>query len=184
MYVARLDRPWLETPYKVQGILIRDDKDIERLMQYCNFVYVDTEKSHSDLAQGTPPRAALTDEEQKYLLIGAKPRQFEKRSQFNEELKIAFTEHAVLGNAIKGVMERVAQDNHLDLPSLNKAILPMVESVIRNPDAFSWLAMMKKRDDYAYNHSISSSIWAAAFGRNLRSNSISSKSMSTTASRS
>ena len=43
----------------------------------------------------------------------------------------------------------------------------MVESVIRNPDAFSWLTMMKKRDDYAYNHSISSSIWAAAFGRNL-----------------
>ena len=36
MYVARLDRPWLETPYKVQGILIRDDEEIERLMQYCN----------------------------------------------------------------------------------------------------------------------------------------------------
>ena len=167
MYVARLDRPWLETPYKVQGILIRDDKDIERLTQYCNFVYVDTEKSLGDFAQGTAPKAALTDEEQKYQLIGAKPRQYEKKSQFNEELKIAFTEHAVLGNAIKGAMERVAQDNHLDLPSLNKAILPMVESVIRNPDAFSWLTMMKKRDDYAYNHSISSSIWAAAFGRNL-----------------
>ena len=33
MYVARLDRPWLETPYKVQGFLIKLEKDIERLQK-------------------------------------------------------------------------------------------------------------------------------------------------------
>lgn len=165
MFIARLDRSWLETPYKVQGILIKGDKDIERLSRYCQFVYIDTEKSHE--ITNSDPNPTLTDIEQKHLLINARPKQYEKKSKFNEELKVAFSEHAILGNAIKGVMERIAKDNQLDLPTLNKAITPMVESVVRNPDAFSWLAMMKKRDDYAYNHSISSSIWAAAFGRNL-----------------
>jgi putative nucleotidyltransferase with HDIG domain len=43
----------------------------------------------------------------------------------------------------------------------------MVESVVRNPGAFSWLSMMKNKDNYTYNHCVSVSIWAVAFGRNL-----------------
>ena len=167
MYVARLDRPWLETPYKVQGFLIKLEKDIEQLQKYCEYVYIDTEKSTH--LQGDSATAAniLTDEEQKQLLINARPRQYSNKSRFKDELKTANAEHVVLSNAIAAVMEQAAKNNRLDLPMIRKAVMPMVESVIRNPDAFSWLTMMKKRDDYAYNHSVSSSIWAAAFGRNL-----------------
>ena len=167
MFVSRLDRSWLETPYKVQGILIKDDKDIEKLMKYCQFVYIDSQKSQFDTTQNTASSTALGDEEQKELLIGAKPRAYTRQSEFNQELSVAHTQHEVLGDALMGAMKQAAQNNRLDLPTLQKAIFPMVDSVIRNPDAFSWLAMMKRRDNYAYNHAVSSSIWAAAFGRNL-----------------
>ena len=167
MYVARLDRPWLETPYKVQGFLIKLDKDIERLQKYCEYVYIDTEKSTHLQGDSATAVNILTDEEQKQLLINARPRQYPNKSRFEDELKTANVEHVILSNAIAAVMEQAAKNNRLDLPMIRKAVMPMVESVIRNPDAFSWLTMMKKRDDYAYNHSVSSSIWAAAFGRNL-----------------
>jgi HD-GYP domain-containing protein (c-di-GMP phosphodiesterase class II) len=37
----------------------------------------------------------------------------------------------------------------------------------RNPDACIWLARLKQHDEYAYQHSLSASIWAVAMGRQL-----------------
>ena len=167
MFVARLDRPWLETPYKVQGFLIKGDKDIERLQQLCEYVFIDTEKSTHLQEDSATTNSSLNDHEQKVSLISGQPREYQKKTEFRDELKTAYTDHVVLSNAIASVMERVTQNNQLDLPVIRKAVMPMVDSVIRNPDAFSWLTMMKKRDNYGYNHSVSTSIWAAAFGRNL-----------------
>ena len=45
MYVSELDRPWLETPYLIQGILIESQNDIDILKQYCAYVYVDIDRS-------------------------------------------------------------------------------------------------------------------------------------------
>jgi len=168
MYVARLDKPWLETPYKIQGFLLREQKDIDRLKNHCKFVYIDAEKSSKAFETNSKgSKQLLTDEEQKHLLINAKPRKFPEKSRLKDELKVAHVEHEALGNTIKSIIEKTVKNNKLDLTSIQKAVAPMVDSVIRNPDAFTWLTMMKRRDDYAYNHSISSAIWAAAFGRNL-----------------
>ena len=41
MYVAQLDRPWLETPFLVKGFEIRDEKDLKLLRNLCKHVYVD-----------------------------------------------------------------------------------------------------------------------------------------------
>ncbi len=49
MYVSRLDRPWLETPFLFQGFIIRTDSEIEELCRYCEFVEIDIE-------QQRPPR--------------------------------------------------------------------------------------------------------------------------------
>ena len=44
MYVARLDRPWLETPFVFQGFEITDRAEIDQLQQYCSYVYVDIDR--------------------------------------------------------------------------------------------------------------------------------------------
>jgi len=41
MYVSRLDRPWLETPFVFQGFTVKDRTEIELLQSYCRTVYVD-----------------------------------------------------------------------------------------------------------------------------------------------
>ncbi len=45
MYVADLDRPWLETPFVFRGFEISDRAEIEILRSHCRVVYVDPEKS-------------------------------------------------------------------------------------------------------------------------------------------
>ena len=41
MYVAKLDRPWLETSFAVQGFYIRELEQKHQLAEECEFVYVD-----------------------------------------------------------------------------------------------------------------------------------------------
>jgi HD-GYP domain-containing protein (c-di-GMP phosphodiesterase class II) len=45
MFVEDLDRPWLDTPFLIQGFLLDDDRDIETLRKLCHRVYVDPLRS-------------------------------------------------------------------------------------------------------------------------------------------
>ena len=48
MFVTELDRPWLGTPFLLQGFLIEEAGQIASLQQYCKLVYVDRRRSVGD----------------------------------------------------------------------------------------------------------------------------------------
>jgi len=41
MYVSRLDRPWLETAFLMQGLKITSEDEIAMLQRICNHVWID-----------------------------------------------------------------------------------------------------------------------------------------------
>lgn len=47
MYVLELDRPWAGTPFMLQGFLLDDETDLEKLISLCQYVYVDRTRSIS-----------------------------------------------------------------------------------------------------------------------------------------
>lgn len=48
MFVSDLDRPWVDTPFLLQGFLIEDDEQIEALRSHCEYVIVDRARSVGD----------------------------------------------------------------------------------------------------------------------------------------
>ncbi len=50
MFVAELDRPWLDTPFLLQGFLADSQVEIDTLRKYCSYVYVDLELSNPEVA--------------------------------------------------------------------------------------------------------------------------------------
>jgi HD-GYP domain-containing protein (c-di-GMP phosphodiesterase class II) len=54
MFVADLDRPWLETPFLLQGFLIESAEDIARLQACCRHVVIDRERSVGDQYVAAP----------------------------------------------------------------------------------------------------------------------------------
>ncbi len=48
MFVADLDRPWVDTPFLLQGFLIEDAEQITALKSHCDFVMVDRARSVGD----------------------------------------------------------------------------------------------------------------------------------------
>ena len=45
MFVADLDRPWIDTPFLIQGFIIEDRQQIAELQRVCEFVIVDRARS-------------------------------------------------------------------------------------------------------------------------------------------
>lgn len=46
MFVSELDRPWLGTPFMLEGILIEDNEQIATIASLCEFVYVEIGRAH------------------------------------------------------------------------------------------------------------------------------------------
>jgi len=45
MFVEDLDRPWLDTPFLLQGFLVQDEQDLAMLRAHCRHVFVDPSRS-------------------------------------------------------------------------------------------------------------------------------------------
>lgn len=171
MYVSRLDKPWLESEYTFQGFYIEKQEDIDLLFERCEYVYIDVERSRpsehtvSFIAPIKPARKGEVSE--KEALTGIRPREYIDQTSLEEEMVAARKSHDVLSSVAVEIMDNIASNKKLDFPALKKAIDPMLDSIIRNPDAYAWLTRMKRRDTYTYDHSVSAAIWAVAFGRHL-----------------
>jgi HD-GYP domain-containing protein (c-di-GMP phosphodiesterase class II) len=51
MFVAELDRPWLDTPFLIEGVLLKSQEELSTIKRICYYVYIDLDKSISDVVQ-------------------------------------------------------------------------------------------------------------------------------------
>lgn len=57
MFVAELDRPWLDTPFLLQGFLLDEAAQIDALQLHCGFVLVDRDRSVGEVLERLPQAA-------------------------------------------------------------------------------------------------------------------------------
>jgi HD-GYP domain-containing protein (c-di-GMP phosphodiesterase class II) len=169
MYVSRLDRPWLGTPYPLQGFLVAGQDDVVQLQRLCSHVFVDT-------TRGIPPDPRFLSPESSDLIhhaqgqdeiSGLRKTEWVLQSDFEAELPQAEIAHEALEQGIAEVMRDLEEGRSLDLGKLSPGVDAMIESITRNPSAFLWLKAIKRKDNYAYQHALGCSVWAASFGRHL-----------------
>lgn len=280
MFVSELDRPWLESPFMLEGLLIEDDEQLHTLKNLCEFVYVDHTVSVGNYYMAAPKESVAFKRDSATIRINAvasgnqsapvvktpKPAQGfsflevlkeikatnqtatppEKKDNFDnviynvrnmqggsqpyiareenepssltsqiktdfsnfisgitswgsgskkklksdidkdalkaeanktgekdnseritiyeeappveDEIAIIYPVYEKAQVATKEIFEALAQDQQIDLTSVNDSLNSMVDSIERNPDALIWLAKLKQTDDYAYNHALNVSI--------------------------
>jgi len=57
MFIVELDRPWLDTPFLMQGFLIEDGQTLQQLQDLCRFVYVDWQRSVGEYNKALKPES-------------------------------------------------------------------------------------------------------------------------------
>jgi len=161
MYVAQLDRPWLETPFLFQGFTIESERHIKEVQQFCSFVFIDIKK-------GLDTDALLPDTRIFTHLPRPKPtRIYIDTTSLEEEISTADKLRITARQCIDNVFEAITKNKDLDIKSVKKLVNNMVESIVRNPDAQMCLTQLKNRDEYTAQHSINVCVLTLTFGRHL-----------------
>ena len=161
MFVCRLDRPWEETPFPLQGVELASHEDIDTLRRLCRVVYVDARRH---VLPG--PRRALLRTELSSNRFKSVARYADKASIKEEapRARHAF-EHA--SQIVEDLFEGIASGRELSVDQVEQAVRPLVASVLRSADAFFLIEGLRRRDNYSYSHAISCSALGAAFGRHM-----------------
>jgi putative nucleotidyltransferase with HDIG domain len=195
MFIAELDRPWLETPFLVQGFLLEDAEQIATLRQLCRFVTIDRSRSLGEAYKAgvaqhfvaekrhpmEPHAPIVLYQSKKNLklppLVMDVQRQLAGRTftavryandvHVEEELPSARVSFQSAQNLLKDLDEQVASGSVPDIEHVDRTVSSLVECVVRNPDALLWLSKLKRTDNQIYDHSLTVSIHLMAFGRNL-----------------
>lgn len=175
MFVSQLDRPWIETPFPLQGFPIRSQDDIEKLRVWCKFVYIDVRRSvlnptlppHAAANRLSKPTATVAQAPVRGNLGKFTPMRYSTSQPLKREVATAAPYHREISRAMLHLIGQVRESKALSFPVAKKAAAVVVQSVVRNPDAMVWLARLKDKDSYSYSHSVRASILAAVFGRHI-----------------
>jgi len=187
MFVSGLDRPWTQTPFPLQGFYIRDAEDIVQLQQYCKFVTVDVEKqplpvvtSLKVMSKAPPGRQGkpLASSEKKQKVAPQGPvvtvppvkvlhNHYPVQEPLKKEVKKAEQLHQEVFSSVTDVVQQLDAGEAVSLKSTRRAASAMVDSILRHPDALTWLARVKDVDEHTYSHSVRSAVWAIIFGRHI-----------------
>ncbi|HSG21987.1 MAG TPA: HD-GYP domain-containing protein, partial [Azonexus sp.] len=193
MFVSDLDRPWIETPFLLQGFLIETGAEIATLQQYCNSVTVDRSRSlgeaytprhngKDDLRQ--PAIAPRADESipNDFVAIcrqlhgkpasrrySAEPILDPNTRQSRLETELLYSAPVVddLKKTVASVHEALAKLQTISLNEVGDQVATMARGVERNPDAMMWLARLRSTDQYSYDHAVDVSVHLMVFARYL-----------------
>ncbi|WP_394200925.1 HD-GYP domain-containing protein [Marinagarivorans algicola] len=154
MYISKLDREWLDTPFLMQGFYIETTDDVNTVAEYCEYVWVDvarkakrpTTASQAAFDGGAiyPPKEDIYAEHSRTSVFFGQARSLTK----------TLLDDIILGGAI-------------NTEAAKETVNECVQSVIRHPDALMWMTRLRNESEYTAEHCLNVCILAIAFGRHL-----------------
>lgn len=157
MFVSKLDRDWLDTPFLVQGFLIEGPEDVQTVAEYAEYVWVDAVPN-----QWRPP------EQRAGLKAAVRPKttyinKVSAREEHGEAIK-AFRQARQL---TKTLVDDIRLGGAINTEQAKSTVRTCVDSILRNPDALLWMTKIRSEDEYTAEHCLNVCILAIAFGRHL-----------------
>jgi len=159
MFIAKLDRPWTETPFVFQGFVLRSDKQIEALKKHCKHVFVDPEKEDR-------PKVAKVTAEDLAKVRGTTV--YKETASVEVELPVARKTYSNTTAVVKELSRALEIGNSIDSSRSQKAVEQITESVVRNPDAMALLTRLQEKSGATLSRAVEISVMMTIFGRFLQ----------------
>jgi putative nucleotidyltransferase with HDIG domain len=173
MYVHDINCGWLDHPFLLNQIAIRDEQVLRRVLRTgTRELYIDTERG-LDVAAEVPVEGIKTREQVERELLSelhrviaeapARP----KHVPVHEELVYARATAKEARRVVTTVMHSLRAGRQFVLEEVEDVVEQMAESVLRNPHALFGLTRIREMDHYTFEHSVSVSVFLLAFAREL-----------------
>ncbi len=169
MYVAELDRPWLDSPFLFQGFLINSTSLLDEVKAVCEFVYIDASLSNPELhgqlqVLASRPTAVIKKAAPKK---SADPSDDSEHRSYIKKLQ----QSRLILNNTNQYIHQALKDARLgasvNTQKAKQLVSELADQVMTSQHALVWLTFLKSRDEYTANHCVNVCILALSFGRCL-----------------
>lgn len=187
MQVVKLDRPWLGTPFLLQGFRITSSEELKQLAACCGYVYVEVKQGvtppsgrgelvtlneEGDVVEVKRTVSALSHRERDSASTNpaALPRaavSYALEASFSEELPRTHAALAATKRAVKVLINAVRDGQRTTLEPVKVAAVMLEESMLRNPDAGMLLRALASDEAFSFRHCVNSTMLAISVGRAL-----------------
>ncbi|TQV87514.1 HD-GYP domain-containing protein [Aliikangiella coralliicola] len=179
MYVSRLDVPWVQTPFPIQGFHISKQEELDLLAHYCNKVYVDRFLSKVDVKSRlflTPKNVedAVDELDAKTVRLINEKARFKPRienylitTKLKKEVRAAAQMYQQVTAQMSALYRCMMQNGYVNINEVRSASNQMVKSIVNNPNALAWLCRISADNEALYQQAIRSAIWGIIFARHL-----------------
>jgi len=156
-FVIRLDVPWSETRFPLQGVLIDNLEKRQWMIDNCAWVVISHVRS---------PNKFIPEKRLPPINDGARRRSdilpsFKPLSQGEinrETLSVSIGVYDTLDQHVHRLAEQFRQQGALDLDSASRVVGELAEVLESHMAALVWLTRIKRRDDYTAQHCVNVSI--------------------------
>jgi len=190
MFVSSLDRPWNQTPFPIQGFIVHGQQEITALRAHCDYVFIDITKGRGGIS-GVPlaayqpgiggnkkierevgsnalsPKGETSPWRNSVSPIEVNSHVYHTVVPLTKEVEYAGKALLHLRGQYTLATKQISKGKDFDYRSLKDSVADMVNSVIRCPDAFTWLLRLRMKDQHTHDHSMRSALWAVQFARHI-----------------
>ncbi len=170
-FVSRMDRPWIGTPFSLEGVLLGKQKQLDWFRQHCDWVVVDLLRSENRFR---PPR-------RRYGAASGRPREWSgylsdeqaainvlRRARLDREVVSESVEmHSLLRSQAEALVENISHGGHLDSTHARQSVSGIADSLEKNIAAMVWLTRIKRADEYTAQHCVNVAILSMGLAQAL-----------------
>jgi putative nucleotidyltransferase with HDIG domain len=169
MHIKEFCGSWMEHPFWRSGFVLKDDKDLERILaSSIKEVWIDSSKG-LDVAAGESAMSEAQSEaqvEQELQAVAASQRQTEPvalAAEYRRAAQICMQSK----RAVVSMFQEARMGKAVDSAGAQRLVDEISDSVSRNASALISLARLKTADDYTYMHSVAVCAMMIALARQL-----------------
>ncbi|MCP1727114.1 putative nucleotidyltransferase with HDIG domain [Natronospira proteinivora] len=166
MYVAELDRSWLESPFLFQGFVLEREEDIRTLTDLCRYVHVDPERSTIPITESNsrPAPSAGTKAFTTNPSNTSGPKDTQALLHATAEVK---DKRIQTHDYLLNLFDDIRLGHTVDSEEVKERVKGVVETITRFPNVAIWLTQMKNRDEYTSLHCLNVCVLTVAFCHHL-----------------
>lgn len=170
-FVSRMDRPWIGTPFSLEGVLLGKQKQLDWFRQHCSWVVVDLLRSENRFR---PPRRRrytgggrgqewsgyLSDEQAAINVL--------RRARLDQEIVSESVElHSLLRSQAEALVDNISNSGRVDSAQARRSVSTIADSLEKNIAAMVWLTRIKRADEYTAQHCVNVAILSMGLAQAL-----------------
>jgi len=170
-FVSRMDRPWIGTPFSLEGVLLVKQKQLDWFRQHCDWVIVDLLRSENRFRPRRRRYYAAAGRSQEwsgYLSDEQAAINVLRRAKLDREIVSESSElHSLLRNQAEALVENISHSGCIDSRQARQSVSTIADSLEKNIAAMVWLTRIKQADEYTAQHCVNVAILSMGLAQAL-----------------